>query len=242
MNSLQIRFRCHNNCELKEPYHELLQNLKLKYLDISWNCGRTCTAAESCHAPLSHNFCDLESLRLRNLPGRSEHFRRPEYNPRFPKLQVLHVGFRISSAYEKDYVLKLINGAPNLKKLKGIFKPKTLQALPIAIYPLLDNFLLVICSDEEESDCLKLAEAGPELSSLHVGPPHHSMDRYMRSFLHVCEKLLASSRKSLVTLGIHREIMSFCFRSCPPLVNLKALHVVFVDDDNEILSFLRSIN
>ena len=92
-----------------------------------------------------------------------------------------------------DFFLGIINGAPNLKALKGTdFDAEILEVIPEGKYSLLNEFSFYIFTDEEERNCLKLAQARPTLTCFSVAAQSESNRQYLRSFVHVAQTLLSS--------------------------------------------------
>ena len=120
----------------------------------------------------------------------SDYFPFKTWIPALPDLRLLKVERGCTCDSEKEFILKLIDAAPNLKKLKGAFNSDCLKDFPKAACALLDHFCLSVGSAEQERNCLKLAEAAPALSKLQVSySPSDSQRRFTGSFLCVLEKL-----------------------------------------------------
>ena len=147
-------------------------------------------------------------------------------------------------AQEKQYILKVINGAPNLEKLKGTFDDMNtmdLMELPKAACALVNKFCISICLEVDERICLKLGDARPALSNIHASSP--CQRRFMSTYMHVLEKLLKSSCKTLKYFLMGGRLIPLGFIGVPTFSYLETLRIsASRDKPSELLDLLRSIN
>ena len=196
---------CQSNLNKCEAYGELLKKLSLKYLyvDLAWNRNRRtplkCPVKYFVMDLFLEKLTELHTLGIYHFPERLPIRSRGDndydddgddndgdWSPWLPKLQELYLEY----ALHIDQLIRLpiINGAPNLRKIKaGGINAEFLKTLPSDKYGLLDTFKISIYNDESEEKCLELAKAGPALSTLHFSAP--SDDRYMQSFVRTLEEL-----------------------------------------------------
>ena len=114
----------------KVYYGELLEKLSLKYLSIFWDMSfscKNCPAVKFIITLLRKKIQQLEYLYLDCVPGTDLCELDTDWSPVFPKLKVFYVGENYLWAWDDSIVSKIISGAPNLKKLKGIFDTSTVQ-------------------------------------------------------------------------------------------------------------------
>ena len=165
-----------------------------------------------------------------------------DWIPALPKLKGLDVGYGFQFSQCKEQVVKLISGAANLQKLKGMFNTNDLKILPKSAYVLLDTFGLSVGSTEEDRNCRELAQAGPALSLLLANAPSAPGQQYMANFLNVLENLLRSSCKTLGNLMMGPELPPLRFLDCPPLIHVTSLNIDLQDVSDRLVGILRSIN
>ena len=251
INSLTFNFGpfSHSDCKLKgnetNKYEELLKKLPLKYLYISWDIffgPKECPAIRFVVSLLLEKTIELHALKFYCLPLEFKNYFHEDWNPWLPKLKVLNLGIMDGWVPQKNIFLKIVNGATNLKKLKGYFDPAMLDILPEDKYSLLDNFRLSISSAEEEKSCFKLAKAEPALSVLFLNGPTETEGQYKGRFFRVLEKLLSSSCKTLEELSISYTLFPLGQLTFPALVNMKILNISTSSPAQQLLNSLRTID
>lgn len=255
--TIELSQRFHSKCSSitdshYKMYGELLGKLKVKHLEISWDPGfkaEHCPAVKFLVTLLREKVGELHTLKFKQLPPTQiqQYFDDDwdwTWKPVCPKLKVLEGG-GLREGYQiwKYFMLKILDAAPNLKKLKtDDMDPRTLEIIPEEKYVLLDHFFLHVDSDTDERMCLKLAQAGPALSDLVVGAPPAAERRYMAIFLRVLERLLTTSCKTLTKLTMCSEIFPLCFITCPALTNLRKMGFFTEDTTPQLLYAIRSID
>ena len=224
-------------------YGELLEKLPLKYLRIALPYHfepDDCPMVKFIITLLRESSNELQTLEVFPIPPEFQNSFDQDWTPSFPKLRVLDLGEREGWTDSVGFFTKIINGAPNLQKLKGFFYPFVLSWLPEEYYSMLDHLRLTIYDDVEQQRCLQVAEAGPSLSSLHVDGPGRQNARYKRNFFHCLEELLKSSRNSLQELNMRDKIFALNQLKFPPLVNLKKLIVCSLRATPELINLLEA--
>ena len=250
INSLNINLcrSVHSGCTLisdvSEMCDKLLAKLSLKYLVITWDKDfrpKNCPATEFVVNLFRRQLSDLEFLTIAHTHETCYQYFGNDSTPSMPKLKVLDIG-RVGglNKMRKEFFCKIIDGAPNLTKLKGHFGPEIVEVLPESKYCLLDDFGIRIKSEEDKRRCLRLAETGLELSSLFLIAPFKRP--YLASIVDALEQMLSSSWKSLKELEIDPEKFPLSSLNFPPLVNLKKLKLDSEFPQSQLLNVLRSID
>ena len=160
-----------------------------------------------------------------------------------PRLAVFDMGELADWENLRNLSVKIIDGSPSLKKLKGNdFDAEFLGYVSEEKYALLDNFTLAVETDSEEKKCSTLALAEPALSSLWLLAPSESGSRYKRSFINVLEKLLSSSCQTMEALTMSSPTFPLNILSISPLVNLRSM--TFLEDGtaSHLLHNLRAVD
>ena len=140
-----------------------------------------------------------------------------------PKLKV----FGTLEPYERNIVFsKIVNGAPNLKKLTGTFNISNVDLVPREKYSLLDTFPLWISTHEHERKLLEVAEAGLALSKLFVNAPTGGEDERVGSFLRILGQVLTTSCNTLEEMLMKTSLFPLNIVRFPALVNLKRLDII----------------
>ena len=252
MNGLEIDLgrSSHSDCTSfgdneHRLYEILLQALPLERLYVSWETAfspMSCPAVNFLVDLLRRKIWDLSILDFTYLPTEFLNYFGKVWSPWLPKLEVLDIGDTWGSRSTMDFVLRIIDGAPNLKTLKGNgFELEILRIIPEAKYSLLNEFSMYISSDEDERNCLKLAAAEPALAEFNVAVPE-SHSQYMKSFFHIVEKLLSSSCKTLETFSIHLHLFPLSLLTFPPMTYVRTIEISTDDTAPHLLYILRAID
>ena len=241
----------------QNEFVELFRNLPLKHVEILRkrpSLPNTCPTIEFAISVIREKLSDMETLTLDLFPGICQRYFGEDWNPVLPKMKILDLGTIRENeelAIEQSFLVKVLNAAPNLQKLKGTrIKAKYLNRIPQEIWPLLDSFEISSgCSIEDRKNCLKLAEAKPALSRLSVSAPLNS--ECMGTCIQVTEKLLTSSCNTLKEFEMNHLNFPFSFLNFPPLIRLKQITIStqFQSEQRyqeftarQLLSILRSID
>ena len=255
INSLTMRFPSfHPNCTSISGIdfsilEELIGKLPLKYLSIRWNNTPepwSCLANRFAARVFKDKLMELYKLELDSMPEELGNYFLEDWTPPIPKLTAMTVGIQreLIQSPAMDFILKIINGAPNLKKIKWHgFDGDFMQVFPLDKYALLDGMDLVIRSAEEERNWLQLDNSGPSLSNLTLTVPSFHDRRYIRSFLRVLEMLLTSSCKTLEKLHMGNVNFPFSLINFPPLLILKNFWILSTElRQEQLINILRSVD
>ena len=224
----------------------LLGKLPLKYLSIIWDHGHYCEGM-MCDSEIFLLFLfqlkipQLHTLELYGLCQPVNHFQ-TETIPTLPVLKVLDIESLEKWAKCEELLSKIVQQAPNLEKVRGRFEPKIGEGFPQDKYSLLDHFFLSITSDDEYLVCLKLVEANPALSILHLGSSFKTKPKYKNKYFHVLEQLMTNCCKSLNNLWLDSVAFPFTQLGLPALVNLKGLKISIKGSSHQVVSFLQSLD
>ena len=229
-------------------YSELLRKLSLRYLYVFWDGGfsvKKCPAIKFVIALLREKIQELQFL---HLDCNNDYLCElgADWRPAFPKLTVFYAAQDDTWDGDEEVISKIINGAPNLKKLKGMFDMlgvDDMDLLPREKYNLLDTVDLRITSVEQAKIFLEIAQAAPQLSSLRFSAPSDEDDAFMGSFLRILELLLISSSRTLKELNMSAFVFPFTFIDVPSMTHVKILIIEEPSAEaGQLLSVLRSID
>ena len=252
INSLSIVLHGYGHSECKTVENQakvlgtLLKTLPLKNLHVSWETAfkpLTCPATKFIIDLLRRKVLELSTLEFTYLPTKFRSYFGQIWAPWLPKLQVLHIG-EVDRLDQKEFILQIISGAPNLKKIRGsCFDSEILEVLPEDKYSLLDDMWMSVESDTEMTNWSKLALAGPALSYLYFSAPWSVPTlQFMRSYIYVVEKIFASSCKSLKSFNMASPIFPLDKLKFPPLINVREISFSTEDTSPHLLHVLRSID
>ena len=238
-------------------FDEILHKLSLKHVEFARMepVRRSKCPTVQFYAALVQKLSSIETLTFHHFRVEYKQYFGKDWNTALPKLKVLDLGTVYDSDYKecanvKPFLTSILSAAPNLVKIKAnSITAKSLDIVPLERWHLLDSFKLSISTDQEEKNCVKLAQARPALSKLFVRAPFDS-DR-MKKVLLAGEKLLQSSCKTLRELQMGDLKFPFTFLDFPPMVSLKKL-IISTEFESEqqyeqftasqLLALLRSID
>ena len=197
----------------------------------------------------AQNTIDLQELEFVEVPKELHSFFDQDWTPSFPKLTVLRFGtldFDHQSVSkwvgpQKDFFLKIINGAPNLKHVTGYFDPDALEFLPKEKYSLLKEFHLFIKSAKHEKICWDLVEAKPAMSHL-IMDRSETLPAYRASFSRILEQLLTTSSETVEKLEMPFTVFPLNQLTFPPLQKLKFLEIVAGATPEQVLMVLQAFD
>ena len=220
-------------------YEDLVKKIPLKHLYISGKfVPGNCPGLLFIITLLRGTFQNLQSLTLDQVPVVFLEDFAEDWAPWLPKLKELDIGEMHER--KQDFVLKILSGAPNLRKLKGDVKTSMLGLLPENKYSLLTNIILSMTSEEEETNCFKLAQARPALCTLVSNAPNSSQRQYRSKYFRVREQLLLSSSVSLKEFRM--ETVIFPLSKLPVMPNMSKLSIGTEALQQQILNVLGSID
>ena len=235
-------FNCKCVRNESNTYEALFKKLSLKFLSVKWKLyfgPVECPAIKFIIKLLCEKTAKLQAFELDFPPVGVQNYLVQDWIPWLPELKV----FKAEEMSSWKYIgMKIVNGAPNLKKLTGDCDMKLLEILPEEKYGLMDIVSLFMTSVEEEGTFRKLAEARPALSFLIANAQAESDGQFNNSFFRVLEQLLTSSRKTLEKFHVNFVIFPFNRLTFPALLNLRKLIVRTGATAEHLVNMLRSIN
>ena len=154
LSSIDLGGSTHSECKMIENQANMLENLLerlyLKYLYISWETTfkpLDCPAVNFVVEVLGRKIMMLSALEFDQLPDKFlTHFGNV-WAPWLPKLEYLDTGdlYLCRWASQSEFVMKILKGAPNLKKFTGNdLDSRILEVIPEQKYFLLNNIWLTI--------------------------------------------------------------------------------------------------
>ena len=254
INSVTIRFSgfhsvCASLSNEENLCDELLKKLPLKYLTISWNSSfipPKCCANIFLARLLREKLGQLRSLELDRIPEHFANYIPHDQLPSLPTLKIvtINVSRDLIQSQSMDFITRILNGAPNMKKIKWQgFHRECLQVFPKEKYALLDSVKISITTAEDATKWLRFAQARPSLSALTVLVPSYEERYHIGSFFRILEMLLSSSCKTLERLNIVAVNFPFTILKLPALVKLKKFWILSTELHQEhLIDILRSID
>ena len=254
INILSIRLygSGHSDCQPipANILSNLLEALPLQGLQVSWEPNfrpSNCAAISFVTELISRKIMELSTLEFTKIPDHFLTYFGEAWTPWLPKLITLDL--QALQSYPRshgtcEFFLKIISGAPNLKKITGTcVDSSTLQIIPEDKTYLLDYFRLSADSDGEVENCSKLALAGPVLSELYIIAPYiESMLPRMGSYIQSLEKILASSCKSLKSFTMAAPVFPLDLLNFPPLIYVQNIGFSTDVTTPHILHVIQSID